>query len=96
MSFVLLHFIVFIDQFDAHLLEHLFGLGTVVVAAFAHHAHDAAVDNEHGTSAAGCHTAVKGAAVQGDATAGCLADGILLGMNSAYSWSLAWKILSTI
>ena len=58
LSFVLLHLVVLIFQLDAHGAEHLFGLGAVVVAAFAHHALDAAVDDEHGAGAAGGHAAV--------------------------------------
>ena len=83
LSLILLNFVVFVDQFDTHLAEHLLGLCTIVVAAFAHYAFDAAVDDEHGTGAAGRHAAVERAAIQGDAPSGGLTDGVLLGMNRA-------------
>ena len=58
LSLILLYFIVFVFQGDAHLAEHFFSLGTVVIAAFAHHTYDAAVDDKHGAGAAGGHAAV--------------------------------------
>ena len=58
LSFVLLHFVVFVLQFDSNLLEHLLGLGAVMVAAFAYHTLDAAIDDEHGAGAARCHAAI--------------------------------------
>ena len=85
LSFILLYLVVFVNQLDTYLTEHLLSLGAVVVAAFAHHADDAAVDDEHGTGAAWGHAAIKGAAVQGDASAGGLTDGILLGMDGAHA-----------
>ena len=85
MSLVLLYFVVLILQLNTHLLEHLLGLGAVVVAAFAHHTDDAAVDDEHGAGAAGGHAAIEGAAIQSDASTGSLADGILLGMDGAHA-----------
>ena len=56
-----------------------------MVAAFAHHADDAAVDDEHGAGAARRHAAIEGAAVQGDASTGSLADGILLSMHGTHA-----------
>ncbi len=56
-----------------------------MVAAFADHADDAAVDDEHGAGAAWGHTAIKGAAVQGDTSSGGLADGVLLGMHGTHT-----------
>ena len=53
-----------------------------MVLAFAYHTFDAAVDDEHGTSAAGGHAAVQGGAVEGYATSCGLANGVLLGMDS--------------
>jgi len=75
----------FVDilQLDAGIAEHLFGLGAGVVAVFADHVLDAAVDDQHGAGAAGGHLAIEGGAGQGDAELGCLADGVLLGMNGA-------------
>ena len=56
-----------------------------MVTAFAHHADDAAVDDEHGAGAAGGHAAIEGAAVQGNTPSGSLADGILFGMDGAHA-----------
>ncbi len=80
---VLLDFVVEEFQLDAGLAEEFFALGSGVVFAFANYAFDAAVDDEHGTGAAGGHTAVEGSAVEGDAAAGSLADSVLLGMDGA-------------
>ena len=80
---VFLDFVVEEFQLHAGLAEELFALGSGVVFALAHYALDAAVDDEHGAGAAGGHAAVEGGAVEGDAAAGGLADGVLLGMDSA-------------
>ena len=53
-----LHLIVLVLQFDAHLLEHLLGFLSGMVAAFAYHAHDAAVDDEHGAGATWGHATI--------------------------------------
>ena len=82
---VLLHFVIFVNQLDAHLFEHLLGLGAVVVAAFAYHADDAAVDDEHGAGAARSHATIEGGAVEGDAEFGGLADGVLLGVDGTHA-----------
>ena len=68
-------------QLHTGLTEHLFGFGTCMVFVGADHADDATVDNEHGAGAAGGHAAVKGAAIQSDASTCRLADGVLLGVD---------------
>ena len=54
-----------------------------MVTALAYHAGNAAVDDQHGTGAAGGHAAVEGRAVDRDAPLGGLADGVLLGVDGA-------------
>ena len=56
-----------------------------MVFSFAHYAHNAAVDDEHGAGAARGHAAIEGASVQHDATACGLADGVLFGMYGAHA-----------
>ena len=80
---VLLDFVVEEFELDAGLAEEFFAFGASVVFAFADDALDAAVDDEHGACAAGCHAAVEGGAVEGYAASGGLADGVLLGMDGA-------------
>ena len=80
---ILLHLVVEELQLDASLAEQLLALSTDVVLALADHTLDAAVDDEHGTGAAGSHAAVERGAVEGDAATCGLADGVLLGMYGA-------------
>jgi len=78
---------VFINKIELHpgQAEHLFRFSSGVVTVLANHPFDAAVDDEHGTGAAGGHTAVKGPAIQSHTAPGRLADGVLLGMDGAHA-----------
>ena len=78
---VLLYLVVEEFQLDTCLTEEFLALPSGVILALAHHALDAAVDDEHGAGAAGGHTAVEGGTIKGDAATGGLADGVLLGMD---------------
>ena len=80
---VLLHLVHQVDNLHPGLGKHGQGVGTVVVFSLAHYPLYAAVDDEHGTGAAGGHAAVEGCPLDGDAILGGLADGVLLGMDSA-------------
>ena len=82
---ILLHFVVEELELDAGLVEKFLALGTAVVFALADHTFDAAIDDEHGAGAAGCHAAVERGAVEGDTTAGGLADGVLLSMHGTHA-----------
>lgn len=63
MLFILLHFLMEVLQFDARGLKHGLAFGAGVIFPLAHHALDAAVDDEHGADAAGCHAAVEGGTI---------------------------------
>ena len=78
---ILLHLVVEKLNLYAGLAEEFLALSTGMVFALADHTFDAAVDYEHGAGAAWGHAAVERGAVEGYATAGGLADGVLLGMH---------------
>ena len=82
---VLLDFIVEEFELDAGLAEEVLALCTSMVFAFTDHAFDAAVDDKHGAGAAGGHATIEGSAVEGDAPAGSLTDGVLLGMYGTHT-----------
>ena len=54
------HFFIYVAELDAGIAEHLFGFGTAVVSEFTDDVFDPAVDDEHGTGAAGGHFAIEG------------------------------------
>ena len=82
---VLLHLVVEEFELNTRLAEELLAFGAGMVFALTDHALDATVDDEHGAGATGGHAAVEGGAIEGDATASGLADGVLLGMDGAHA-----------
>ena len=72
-------------DFDAGLLEHFKRVFLVVVMLFADYPFYSAVDYEHRASAARSHLAVHGSAVNRNSALGRLANGVLLGVNSAHA-----------
>jgi hypothetical protein len=72
-------------DFDTGQPEHFFRFGPGMVPVLADHSHNATVDDQHGAGSAGGHPAVKRTAVERNAPAGGLADGILLGVHSAHA-----------
>ena len=65
--------------------KELLTLRSGVVFTLADYPFDTTVDNKHCAGAARGHATIEGGPVQRDATAGGLADGILLSMNGTHA-----------
>ena len=81
-SGILLQFVVLVVELNTGCLEHFLRLPAGMVFALTNDTPDPAVDNQHGTGAAGCHAGVDRSAVDGYAKFGGLANGVLFGVQT--------------